>query len=74
MEKYFKKMKVDTAKTYDYNINSAKAGYFENSLMWKEVGQKYLEGKDNYSDTSIYHEMHEIIKQITKFIQKMEDI
>ena len=38
MEKYFKKMKVDTAKTYDYNMNSAKAGYFENSLMWKEVG------------------------------------
>ena len=62
MEKYFKSMKVDTTKTYEYNLLSEKASYFENTLMWKEVGQSYLEGKDNYSDTSIYHSMHEIIK------------
>jgi hypothetical protein len=62
MEKYFKGMNVDTSKTYEYNLLSEKASYFENTLMWKEVGQLYLEGKDNYSDTSIYHSMHEIIK------------
>jgi hypothetical protein len=68
MEKYFKKMRVDTSMSFEDNLLSEYASYFEKSLIWTKVGQSYLEGKDDYTDTTVFKSMHELIKQITTFV------
>lgn len=51
-------MKVDTGISYEENLLSDYASYFEGSLMWAQVGQKYLEEKHGVSAEDSHDDGH----------------
>ena len=75
MENYFKKINVKTDMSYDENLLSEKAPYFNTTLIWKKVGKSYLESRasKNY-DRDLFTLMLKTFKSVRQFAENMGKI